>query len=120
MTQSGPVSDISAPISDAAQAIAPLRFYLDAGADAAIEDAPISRFGLAGARLEMAEVSLLQNGAVVASDKHDGQTGNEDVANAYRLKRDEFIPGAKLELEAKVRTSGSTSSYGTVSVKLQE
>lgn len=31
-----------------------LRFYLDAGADAAIEEAPISRFGLAGTRLEMA------------------------------------------------------------------
>jgi DNA polymerase len=58
MTQSGPVSDISAPISDAAQAVALLRFYLDAGADAAIEDSPISRFGLAGTRLEMAPAKV--------------------------------------------------------------
>ncbi|MBI2255062.1 MAG: uracil-DNA glycosylase [Proteobacteria bacterium] len=54
MTPSGPVSDISAPISDAAQALALLRFYLDAGADAAIEETPISRFGLAGTRTEPA------------------------------------------------------------------
>jgi DNA polymerase len=54
MTQSGPVSDISASISDANAALALLRFYLDAGADAAIEEAPISRFGLAGVRLETA------------------------------------------------------------------
>ncbi len=54
MTESGPVSDISASISDAAQAMALLKFYLDAGADAAIEDAPLSRFGLAGTRMEAA------------------------------------------------------------------
>jgi len=54
MTESGPVSDISASISDAAQAVALLRFYLDAGADAAIEDTPLNRFGLAGTRMEMA------------------------------------------------------------------
>lgn len=52
MTESGPVSDISTSISDASQALALLKFYLDAGADAAIEDAPISRFGLAGTRME--------------------------------------------------------------------
>lgn len=52
MTESGPVSDISASISDAAQAVALLKFYLDAGADAAIDDMPISRFGLAGTRME--------------------------------------------------------------------
>jgi len=50
MIPTGPVSDTSQSISDAAQALALLRFYLDAGADAAIEDTPISRFGLAGAR----------------------------------------------------------------------
>ncbi|MDY0871308.1 uracil-DNA glycosylase [Dongia rigui] len=54
MTLSGPVSDISASISDANAALALLRFNLDAGADAAIEEAPISRFGLAGVRLETA------------------------------------------------------------------
>src|SRR5689334_18608944 len=54
MTESGPVSDISASISDAAQAVALLKFYLDAGADAAIEDTPLSRFGLAGTRMEPA------------------------------------------------------------------
>jgi DNA polymerase len=52
MTQSGPFSDISASISDANAALALLRFYIDCGADAAIEETPISRFGLAGTRLE--------------------------------------------------------------------
>ncbi|WP_374654638.1 uracil-DNA glycosylase [Dongia sp.] len=54
MIPTGPVSDTSAPISDASQAIALLKFYLDSGADAAIEDAPISRFGLNGAGMTAA------------------------------------------------------------------
>lgn len=48
MIPTGPVSDNLAPFSDAAGAIALLRFYLDAGADAAIEDQPRSQFGIAG------------------------------------------------------------------------
>ena len=52
MTPTGPVSDTSTSFSDVNQAIALLKFYLDAGVDAAIEDAPLSRFGLAGARME--------------------------------------------------------------------
>jgi uracil-DNA glycosylase family 4 len=48
MTSTGPVSDNLASFSDVNQAIALLKFYLDCGADAAIEDAPRSRFGVAG------------------------------------------------------------------------
>ncbi len=50
MTSTGPFSDTSASVSDAtmtqAQALALLSFYLDCGADAAIDEAPLSRFGL--------------------------------------------------------------------------
>lgn len=52
MTPTGPVSDTSTSFSDVNQAIALLKFYLDAGVDAAIEDTPLSRFGLTGARME--------------------------------------------------------------------
>ncbi len=52
MIPTGPVSDTSASFSDVNQAIALLKFYLDAGVDAAIDEAPLSRFGLAGARME--------------------------------------------------------------------
>ena len=48
MTSTGPVSDNLASFSDVNQAIALLKFYLDCGADAAVEDAPRSRFGVAG------------------------------------------------------------------------
>lgn len=52
MIPTDPVSDTSQSTPDAPAALALLRFYIDAGVDAAIEDMPISRFGLAGMRLE--------------------------------------------------------------------
>ncbi|MBK8161410.1 MAG: uracil-DNA glycosylase [Rhodospirillaceae bacterium] len=52
MTSTGPVSDNLASFSDVNQAIALLKFYLDSGADAAVEDAPRSRFGVAGVTAE--------------------------------------------------------------------
>lgn len=45
-----PNSDISTPFYDAAQAIDWLRFYLDAGVDAAVEEAPVNRFALPAAK----------------------------------------------------------------------
>ena len=52
MTSTGPVSDNLASFSDANQAIALLKFYLDSGADAAVEDVPRSRFGVPGMAVE--------------------------------------------------------------------
>ncbi|MBV5325757.1 MAG: hypothetical protein J0626_11145, partial [Rhodospirillaceae bacterium] len=54
MTSTGPVSDNLASFSDVNQAIALLKFYLDSGADTAVEDAPRSRFGVAGVSPEPA------------------------------------------------------------------
>lgn len=51
MTPTGPVSDNLASFSDAGQALALLKFYLESGADAAIEDSPRSRFGAAGVKM---------------------------------------------------------------------
>ncbi|WP_374384331.1 uracil-DNA glycosylase [Dongia sp.] len=45
-----PNSDTSTPFYDASQAIEWLRFYLDAGADAAIDEAPVNRFALPAAK----------------------------------------------------------------------
>lgn len=54
MSPTGPVSDNLASFSDETQLVALLRFYLDSGADAAIEDLPRSRFGVAGPPAETA------------------------------------------------------------------
>jgi uracil-DNA glycosylase family 4 len=59
MIPTGPNSDISASVSDANQAIALLKFYLDCGADAAIEETPISRFGLGGSKTEAVSAQRL-------------------------------------------------------------
>jgi DNA polymerase len=48
MSPTGPVSDNLASFSDETQLVALLRFYVESGADAAIEDLPRSRFGAAG------------------------------------------------------------------------
>jgi uracil-DNA glycosylase len=52
MTSTDSVSDNLASFSDANQAIALLKFYLDSGVDAAVEDLPRSRFGVAGVPAE--------------------------------------------------------------------
>ncbi len=59
MIPTDPVSDTSQSASDAHAALALLRFYIDAGADAAIEDMPISRFSEAGMRLEQSPAKVL-------------------------------------------------------------
>lgn len=45
-----PNSDTSTPFYDASQAIDWLRFYLDAGVDAAVEETPVNRFALPAAK----------------------------------------------------------------------
>ena len=54
MISTDSVSDNLASFSDANQAIALLKFYLESGADAAVEDLPRSRFGVAGVPAEPA------------------------------------------------------------------
>lgn len=70
-----------------------------------------------GARLDIAEVALLQNGVEVSKDVHPGTTGDRNQGNVYTLRFDDPILGAELTLRAKVRTHGSTQSNGHVQVR---
>ena len=73
-----------------------------------------------GSRLDIAEVTLLQNGAEVSKDAHPGTTGDRNQANVYTLRFDDPILGAKLTLRAKVRTHGASNSNGLVQVRRAE
>ncbi len=70
-----------------------------------------------GARLDIAEVTLLQNGAPVSTDAHAGTTGDVNRGNVYTLRFDDPILGATLTLRAKVRTHGTDRSYGEIRVR---
>lgn len=52
MSPTGPVSDNLASFSDETQLVALLRFYLESGADAAVEDLPRSKFGVPGVQMD--------------------------------------------------------------------
>ena len=73
-----------------------------------------------GARLDIAEVALLQNGAEVSKDAHPGTTGDVNRANAYTLRFDDPILGATLKLRVKARTHGSSNSNGLVQVSRKQ
>jgi hexosaminidase len=67
-------------------------------------------------RLNIEWAAVLVDGVETARDTHDGQTGASDVANAYRLMIDQLPTGAKLTLEAKVRSDGGADSNGEVTI----
>ena len=67
-----------------------------------------------GYRLDIAEVSLVQNGTVVSTDKHAGTTGDINKGNTYLLNHADPIIGATFRLRAKVRTHGGNRSNGQV------
>lgn len=70
-----------------------------------------------GARLDIAEVALLQNGVEVSKDAHPGTTGNDNVRNAYTLRFEDPILGAELRLRVKARTHGSANSNGVIQLR---
>lgn len=70
-----------------------------------------------GARLDIAEVALLQNGVEVSKDAHPGTTGDVNRGNAYTLRFDDPIIGAELRLRVKAKTHGSESSNGLIQLR---
>ena len=70
-----------------------------------------------GARLDIAEVSLLQNGVAVSTDTHPGTAGDKNRDNSYRLRHEDPIIGATFAIRVKAKTHGPDRSYGVVQLK---
>jgi hexosaminidase len=69
-----------------------------------------------GMRLDIGRVDLLEDGKVVATDEHSGQTGAWDHLNSYRLVLKEFKAGARYSVRGHIRTDGGNDSNGDVFV----
>ena len=65
-----------------------------------------------GARLDMRNAVIEQDGTAVARDDHTGGTGSAQVKNTYSFHLPMVVPGAKYTLKLQVRTDGSNNSYG--------
>jgi hypothetical protein len=66
-------------------------------------------------RLDIREASIVADGKVIATDRHDGETGDVHRANVYRFK----LPGTvnannTLVLRAEIRSLAGANSYGQV------
>jgi hexosaminidase len=67
-------------------------------------------------RMDIKKVELLEDGAVIATDEHDGRTGSDDRANLYKVSLSAVKPGAKYVIRAQVRTDGGNDSNGNIYV----
>ena len=70
-----------------------------------------------GARLDIAEVALLQNGVEVSKDAHPGTAGDKNDRNVYALRFEDPIIGAELRLRVKAKTHGSENSNGLIQLR---
>jgi hypothetical protein len=57
---------------------------------------------------------LVQDGQVIAEDRHAGHTGASHHANVYRLSVKELQAGARIEIVAETAARGGTDSHGVV------
>lgn len=64
--------------------------------------------------LEIARVTLHEDGREVARDTHDGWSGSRLEGITYRLPLDAWTDGARYTIRAAVRGVGGTDSNGTV------
>jgi len=58
--------------------------------------------------------ALLEDGVEIGRDAHEGLTGKQVKANAYRFAVHAVKPGAKYTLRAKIRTDSGADSKGSV------
>jgi alpha-N-acetylglucosaminidase len=66
-------------------------------------------------RLDIREASIAADGQVVATDRHDGETGDIHRGNVYRFKLSKDITANNtLVLRAEVRSLNGANSYGKV------
>ena len=70
--------------------------------------------------LEISEVELLENGKVVATDKHAGFSGGKLKQIVYTLKLKKHKKGAKYTLRANVKGAGGTDSHGEIKARYAE
>ena len=67
-------------------------------------------------RLDIHSVAFIQDGQVIASDKHFGHTGAENVDNIYHVELP-ALPDRPLMLRASVSTDFGPESYGRVLIE---
>ena len=70
--------------------------------------------------LSILEVSILENGKVLATKAHEGFTGVKHENNTYKLKLPATKPNATYTLKAKVYGNGGQESNGKVHVSAVE
>ena len=70
--------------------------------------------------LDISEVSLLEDGKVVATDKHTAFSGGSLKNIAYTLKLPTYKAGAKYTIQARIKGSGGTDSHGEVKIQASE
>lgn len=66
-------------------------------------------------RLDIRAASIVADGKVVASDRHDGETGDVHRGNFYRFKLPKGLAANNtLVLRAEIRSLAGANSYGRV------
>lgn len=70
--------------------------------------------------LSITSVSLLEDGKVVASDKHQAMSGSKLSRVVFNLHLKKHKPAAKYTLKVAASGSGGTDSYGEVKIKASE
>jgi len=68
----------------------------------------------------MKNLRILENDVEVDKDIHEGRTGKTHEGNVFTLQLSRYSLGHKYELEATVRTDGSSDSNGKIWVKKAE
>lgn len=67
--------------------------------------------------IDIAEVSILENGKVIAKDSHAGFAGGTNRLSDYTLKIAKVKKGAKYTLKVKLKGAGGNDSNGTVKLR---
>jgi alpha-N-acetylglucosaminidase len=66
-------------------------------------------------RLDIREASIVADGKVIATDRHDGETGDVHRGNVYRFKLPKDLTANNtLVLRAEIRSLAGANSYGRV------
>lgn len=70
--------------------------------------------------LSVESVELLENGEIVATDRHPAMAGTHLVNVVYELKLDSYKPAATYTLRVTASGSGGTDSHGEVKMRAGE
>jgi len=67
-------------------------------------------------RLDIEWAEILENGKVIARDKHSGTTGSKNQNNTYTLSLPTATKGAKYQLRASIKSDGGNDSNGNIAL----